>query len=57
MALGRVMIFMADVPRSGWIGYWMYVAAPVTKDHIVTLSYGCIPLIIAAELEEGGATE
>ena len=28
-----------DVPRSGYIGYWICVAAPVTRDHIVTRSY------------------
>lgn len=28
-----------DVPRSGWIGYWTYIAAPVTKDQIVTRNY------------------
>ena len=30
------------VPRSGCIGYWTYVAAPVTRDHIVTLNYNLI---------------
>ena len=30
------------VQRSGCIGYWTYVAAPVTRDHIVTLNYNVI---------------